>query len=685
MSEFHVQVIKIDNIEPHDNADSLSISMIHGGYPVIFRTGDFKLGDSAVYIPIDSVVPENHPQFAFLGTHRRIKAKKLRGVFSMGLLIKSEPHWVEGQNVQAELGITKWEPVEEFNKYGHRPGHPLFAGEDEIPPSFLQEYTDLEGLRKFSRVLEEGEEVIITEKIHGACVFANTKVTMHDGTKKKISEIKIGEFVLGVNDKGQVIPNKVLHTYNNGHAEEWLDVIGTRNKLGGGNSFSRVRCTKEHKFWSPVSKTYVLANELKIGDSIVGIRHEIDLSPIQFDVILGKLLGDGSLRFLESTASISWGHVESDKKYGEWTNRALGSLVQAKEDIQISGYGSLMHRNRTIFNVWIKKHFHEFVRGGTKIVPSWVANLMTPLTIAFWYMDDGSLNHHEDQEDRASFATCAFTKVDCEVLINGLAKFEIKANYRCYDGYSRIVLDSYNAERLFLLIAPYVPPCMQRKLPERYRGGPGWLPQVEQGEFRPLLVNQTVKSIQLYNGSHVSKKYDLETETHNYFANQILVHNSSRYVYKNNRLWVGSRTRVKKENDEIPWWKAAKQYHLEEKLSQCPNIAFYGELYGKVQDLNYGINGLALLFFDAKDTTTQQYLNYDEFMNLASKLNLPTVPLLYRGAWSNELRSLANGQSMVSGADHIREGFVAKPIQERWDRRVGRVILKLVGEDYLLR
>jgi hypothetical protein len=61
------------------------------------------------------------------------------------------------------------------------------------------------------------------------------------------------------------------------------------------------------------------------------------------------------------------------------------------------------------------------------------------------------------------------------------------------------------------------------------------------------------------------------------------------------------------------------------------------------------------------------------------------VPVLYRGPWSAALASHAEGKSIVATASHIREGFVVRPTMERWDERVQRVILKLIGEEYLLR
>src|SRR5574343_587969 len=103
MSEFHVVVVEIGKVGKHPNADTLSITSVLGGYPVIFRTGQFNQGDKAVYVPVDAICPASDPRFAFLGENNRIKAKRLRGIFSMGLLVEANSEWTVGQNVQNEL------------------------------------------------------------------------------------------------------------------------------------------------------------------------------------------------------------------------------------------------------------------------------------------------------------------------------------------------------------------------------------------------------------------------------------------------------------------------------------------------------------------------------------------------------------------------------------------------------
>lgn len=153
------------------------------------------------------------------------------------------------------------------------------------------------------------------------------------------------------------------------------------------------------------------------------------------------------------------------------------------------------------------------------------------------------------------------------------------------------------------------------------------------------------------------------------------------------RLFVGSRNFFNKESEGDIWWKVARKHGLAEKLAKYPDVVLYGEVYGQVQDLKYGTTAedpLRFAAFDAYDKTKGKYLDYDEFVALCRELDVPIVPVLYRGPYSLEkVQELSLGQSTL--ADQIKEGCVIKPVVERWDRRLGRVITKLVGEQYLLR
>jgi hypothetical protein len=148
------------------------------------------------------------------------------------------------------------------------------------------------------------------------------------------------------------------------------------------------------------------------------------------------------------------------------------------------------------------------------------------------------------------------------------------------------------------------------------------------------------------------------------------------------QLFVSSHRVLRRIEDQSIWWRAARLYGLEEKLKQFPDHAFYGEVYGTgVQDMTYDIpeGNLGLRFFDVMRLSDRQFLPYDEAREVVLKLGLMTVPEVYRGAYYPEaIEPLSDGKSTI--ASHFREGIVIRATS-----RAARVVLKLVGETYLLR
>jgi len=205
MATFSVPVVRIDAIEDHPNADALEIAKVRD-FDCITRIGEYKAGDIAVYIPEAAVMPEwllkrmglwdeEKGKGKLAGKEgNRVKAVKLRGVVSQGLLYPvswDDPDLSQGETVGLPrvdlsdgesyllydwndvdietiksrcidvdvgdvLGITKWEPPipthmagEVCNIFGHTLKF------------------DIENIQKHNEVLVSGEEVVITEKLHG--------------------------------------------------------------------------------------------------------------------------------------------------------------------------------------------------------------------------------------------------------------------------------------------------------------------------------------------------------------------------------------------------------------------------------------------------------------------------------------------------------------------------------------
>jgi RNA ligase (TIGR02306 family) len=166
MSTHSVNVIEIERVLPHTNAERLEIVPV-GGWQAVVKKGQFLPGDRAVYIEPDYTVPTRRQEFSFLakdGRERhRLKAVRLRGVLSFGLLIPLPDELKDrapGDNVMNDLGIERYEPPV---KLAHSDELPI----DECPQVYASKF-DVESLQKFSDILVTGESVIVTEKIHGA-------------------------------------------------------------------------------------------------------------------------------------------------------------------------------------------------------------------------------------------------------------------------------------------------------------------------------------------------------------------------------------------------------------------------------------------------------------------------------------------------------------------------------------
>jgi RNA ligase (TIGR02306 family) len=127
---------------------------------------------------------------------------------------------------------------------------------------------------------------------------------------------------------------------------------------------------------------------------------------------------------------------------------------------------------------------------------------------------------------------------------------------------------------------------------------------------------------------------------------------------------------------------------LADELNEIVIIA--GEAFGRVQDLKYGVTNLDYRVFDVavgEARHEKRFFNHEKLESFVKENNLKRVPILYVGAFSDEiLEQYTSGKESVSGKEvHLREGVVVKTLEERYDEDFGRVFLKSVSEEYLLR
>jgi RNA ligase (TIGR02306 family) len=162
-------------IHPHTNADALELAQV-GLYRAVVAKGSYQSGDYAIYIPEQAVLPaELIDELGLTGklagsAKDRVKAIRLRGELSQGIVC--QPTALDGMDLAAAhaagedfaeaLGVTKWVPPV-----------PVSMSGDVVSAADLLPWTDIENIARYPDIFTPGEEVVVTEKIHGtACLYS---------------------------------------------------------------------------------------------------------------------------------------------------------------------------------------------------------------------------------------------------------------------------------------------------------------------------------------------------------------------------------------------------------------------------------------------------------------------------------------------------------------------------------
>ena len=181
---------EITDIQPIEGKDRIVLATVDGWH-VIVQKNDFNVGSKAVYMEIDSVLPEK-PEFEFLRPKKfLIKTMKMAGVISQGICFplsilppkKDGGEYEIGEDVTDIIGVKQYEGI-------------MDTGDKELPqrkkkkyPAFLMRFawfrklvlpkprkggfpsfiskTDEERIQNMPWILKDKKEWVATEKIDG--------------------------------------------------------------------------------------------------------------------------------------------------------------------------------------------------------------------------------------------------------------------------------------------------------------------------------------------------------------------------------------------------------------------------------------------------------------------------------------------------------------------------------------
>src|SRR6266540_3418261 len=439
-----------------------------------------------------------------------------------------------------------------------------------------------QALRKLSGTISKSKTTAIfinqlREKIGVlfGCLHYGTRVTLADGTQEKIGKIvnqRLPVEVLSYDpEAGTVVPKKVVGWFDNGRTDRFLQFTVAHPAGNGRSSFA---CTPNHQIRTPGG--WREAGELAPGDRVMqALPHR--LSGFQWEVLLGGLMGDSALSPSRSghAARLRFGHGARQATYADWKASLFANLQVSRST---NAGGAVFHDVQPLPE--LAELRQAVYIGGRKVFSHDYLKRLTPLSLAVWYMDDGSFalrakgvqERTRDGSGRSDMCIEAMDPGTRARLVDYLAdNWGIRPKLVQRAGKAVLVFGKDETAKLHALIAPFVHPSMQYKLLPRYRGQFGVEPV-----FTPMrheLLPMPILAIAPNPRSRKTHRFDIEVEgSHNYLADGVVVHNSPETTpggralkfYSSVRLdvrkvenlkdgteVVGSRTRVKVVKNKV--------------------------------------------------------------------------------------------------------------------------------------
>ena len=162
------------------------------------------------------------------------------------------------------------------------------------------------------------------------------------------------------------------------------------------------------------------------------------------------------------------------------------------------------------------------------------------------------------------------------------------------------------------------------------------------------------------------------------------------YVYGSHNVEKGSDSQGFYSTDV--WREVADKYQIKDKLWHLikvlgsiqdvgSGIIVYGEVYGPgiQKNYDYKLNGLEFAMFDVTIDGVYQDIHEVEAYSYPTILNLPHVPILFNGAWSQEIQDKYTFNNFIEGTKIPHEGIVIKHHTGERNK-----VAKVINPDYLI-
>ena len=365
------------------------------------------------------------------------------------------------------------------------------------------------------------------------CFSYGTRVTLADGTQEKIGKIVNQKMQVEVRtydpETNSVVNRPIKGWFDNGPADRFLQFTVEKS---GGNGRSQFAATENHQIRTPGG--WREAGEIIPGDRVM-VNETARLSDQQWQVLLGGLMGDGHLApnpHGRHGVRYRMGHCATQRDYLDWKCEMFGNIEQTRT-VRENG---AVHVDLTPLPELAELREVVYWGDGKRHLSSEYIKALTPLALAVWYMDDGSLavrskgvqQRTAGGSGRVEICVQALSEASQQRLVDYLRdEHGVDCRVAVRGSHRQAVLTMTRAgtDTFLELVAPHVHPSMAYKLLPRYQGR--FVTEAEWIEPRQVLVPARVLDVHVKPETRSMHRFDIEVEgTHNYFVDGVMVHNS---------------------------------------------------------------------------------------------------------------------------------------------------------------
>ena len=195
------------------------------------------------------------------------------------------------------------------------------------------------------------------------------------------------------------------------------------------------------------------------------LKKSLVLSEYQKAIVIGTILGDGCLcdNWSKTNYRLKMSHSIKQQEYVLWKYSVLKNWILTEPKIHEKTKSITI---RTISHPELTDLHAIFYQDKKKIIPQNIEDLLSPIALAVWFMDDGNAVRHKSGDIYAyNLNTQSFDRPEHQILIKVLRdKFDLHPNINKNNGSLRLYIGVKDKINFANLIKDYIVPSMQYKI-----------------------------------------------------------------------------------------------------------------------------------------------------------------------------------------------------------------------------